>query len=219
MNLTTIQMAHTVDFAIQVAGRLTSLAALTTIQYPELEVGDDGRTFRRTIPDRVLLQGRLVDGGALAVQVVGGRTRSSTSPWSTRHSGTTSSTTARPPLLSPRQRTWRAWSMTSAPPPSGNRRRPSPPTRSVGGGRIYSGPYLSSYEVGLAKGPVGQPACQPPSRSCRRADEGLAKLHSDLPGTPGRAALNGAPAHFVISSARRAARVGRIELLPAGDRR
>lgn len=73
MNLTTIQTAHTLDFAIQLAGQLTSLAVLTTIQYPELEVEDHRRPFRRTIPDHLLIHGRLAGGGALAVQVVGGR--------------------------------------------------------------------------------------------------------------------------------------------------
>ena len=73
MNLTTIQTAHTVDFAIRLAGRLTSLAALTTTQYPQLEVGDPPQPYRRTIPDHVLLHGRLADGGALAVQIAGGR--------------------------------------------------------------------------------------------------------------------------------------------------
>lgn len=73
MNLTTIQMAHTADFAVMLAGRLASLAALTTTQYPELEVGEPPRPYHRTIPDHVLLHGRLASGGALAVQVAGGR--------------------------------------------------------------------------------------------------------------------------------------------------
>ncbi len=73
MNLTTIQTAHTIDFAIRLAGRLTSLAALTTTQYPHLKVGDPPTSYRRTIPDHVLLHGRLADGGALAVQIAGGR--------------------------------------------------------------------------------------------------------------------------------------------------
>ena len=73
MNLTTIQMAHTVDLAVSLAGELTSVAALTTVQYPQLAVGDPARPYTRTIPDHVLLHGRLAGGGALAVQVVGGR--------------------------------------------------------------------------------------------------------------------------------------------------
>jgi predicted dehydrogenase len=72
MNLTTIQTAHTVDFAIRLAGRLNSLSALTTLQYPEVEIGAEKARLRRVVADHVLLQGRLADGGALAVQVVGG---------------------------------------------------------------------------------------------------------------------------------------------------
>lgn len=73
MNLATIQTAHTLDSAIRLAGRLTSLSALTTIQYPDLEVGDHRCPYRRTLPDHLLIHGRLADGGALAVQVAGGR--------------------------------------------------------------------------------------------------------------------------------------------------
>jgi predicted dehydrogenase len=73
MNLSTIQTAHTLDFAIRLAGRLTSLAALTTIQYPDLEVGDPPAPGHRVVPDHVLVHGRLSGGGALAVEVAGGR--------------------------------------------------------------------------------------------------------------------------------------------------
>ena len=77
MNLTTIQAAHTVDLAIHLAGPLTSLAVLRTVRYRDLEVRgadeDTPQSFHRTVPDHVLLQGRFADGGALAVQVAGGR--------------------------------------------------------------------------------------------------------------------------------------------------
>ena len=77
MNLTTIQTAHTVDLVIHLAGSLTSLAALRTVRYRDLTVtgadGDAPQTFHRTVPDHVLLQGRFADGGALTMQVVGGR--------------------------------------------------------------------------------------------------------------------------------------------------
>jgi predicted dehydrogenase len=73
MNLLTIQTAHTIDFAVHLVGQLTSLAAMTTIQYPELAVGDPPRSEPRTIPDHILVHGRLDDGGALAIQVAGGR--------------------------------------------------------------------------------------------------------------------------------------------------
>lgn len=73
MNLATIQTAHTIDLAVAIAGPLTSLAALTTTQYPDLQVGDPPRPYRRTAPDHVLVQGRLAGGGALAAQIAGGR--------------------------------------------------------------------------------------------------------------------------------------------------
>jgi predicted dehydrogenase len=77
MNLTTIQTAHTVDLVIHLAGSLTSLAALRTVRYRDLTVtgadGDTPQTCHRTVPDHVLLQGRFADGGALTMQVAGGR--------------------------------------------------------------------------------------------------------------------------------------------------
>jgi predicted dehydrogenase len=73
MNLTTIQAAHTIDFALRLTGPLASLSALTTVQYPDLVVGVAATPLHRTVPDHVLVHGRLEGGGALAVQVVGGR--------------------------------------------------------------------------------------------------------------------------------------------------
>ena len=73
MNLTTIQTAHTVDFAVRLLGSLTSFAALATIQYPDLQVEDSPDPLHRTIADHVLIQGRITGGAALAVQTAGGR--------------------------------------------------------------------------------------------------------------------------------------------------
>lgn len=73
MNLPTIQGAHTLDLAIMLAGPLASVAALGTVQYPDLEVGDPPRHHRRTVADHLLVHGRLAAGGALLVQVAGGR--------------------------------------------------------------------------------------------------------------------------------------------------
>ncbi len=72
-NLVTIQGAHTVDLAITVAGGLEDLSALATAQYPEIKVGDAGERRARTTFDHLLLQGRLVGGGTLSVEVAGGR--------------------------------------------------------------------------------------------------------------------------------------------------
>jgi predicted dehydrogenase len=71
--LVTIQGAHTLDLAIAVLGEFKAASALTTTQYPEVEVGDDATQQARLTPDHLLVQARLAGGGALSVEVVGGR--------------------------------------------------------------------------------------------------------------------------------------------------
>lgn len=73
VSLVTIQGAHTLDSAIAVLGPIADLTALTTIQYPEVEVGDNARRQRRSTPDHLLVQARLASGGALSMEVAGGR--------------------------------------------------------------------------------------------------------------------------------------------------
>ena len=73
VTLVTIQGAHTLDLAIAVLGGLADATALTTIQYPAVEVGDDPAPQMRSIFDHMLVQARLADGGALSVEVAGGR--------------------------------------------------------------------------------------------------------------------------------------------------
>ena len=70
--LVTIHGGHALDLACAVLGGLQDVNALTTTQYPEIEVGDEGRRQARTIPDHLLVQARLASGGALSVAVVGG---------------------------------------------------------------------------------------------------------------------------------------------------
>ncbi len=72
-NLVTIQGAHTIDLATALAGDLSSIAALLTAQYPEIEIGDDHEVQRRTTFDHLLAQGTLSAGGTLAVEVAGAR--------------------------------------------------------------------------------------------------------------------------------------------------
>ena len=72
-NLVTIQGAHTVDLAVAIAGALVDLNALTTRQYPKIAAGADGGRRPRVTFDHLLLQGRLAAGGALSVEVAGGR--------------------------------------------------------------------------------------------------------------------------------------------------
>jgi predicted dehydrogenase len=71
--LVTILGGHALDVAIAVLGELADVAALATTQYPEIEIGDQGERRSRSIPDHLLTQSRLRGGGALAVELAGGR--------------------------------------------------------------------------------------------------------------------------------------------------
>ena len=73
VNLVTIQGAHTIDLAIAVVGGLADMIALTTTQYPEIKVGEEGRRQVRSTFDHVLVQARLANGGVMSVEVAGGR--------------------------------------------------------------------------------------------------------------------------------------------------
>ncbi len=71
--LVTIHGGHALDLAIMVLGQLEDVSALTTIQYPEIQVGDDSKRQARSIPDHLLVQAHLASGGALSIEVAGGR--------------------------------------------------------------------------------------------------------------------------------------------------
>ncbi len=72
MNLTTIQGAHTLDLVSALAGPFISMTVLRTIQFPTVAVvGSD--PIHRTLPDHVLVQARLHDGGSATVEIAGGR--------------------------------------------------------------------------------------------------------------------------------------------------
>ena len=73
MNLTTIQLMHTLDTAFRLLGPPTALAALLSTQFPDLRVGDDGRPEHRTLADHALVQATLGAGVPLAVEAAGGR--------------------------------------------------------------------------------------------------------------------------------------------------
>lgn len=73
VTLVTIQGGHTLDFAVELLGPLAAFSAQTTIQYPQIVLAD-GTERARTIPDHLLVQGRLANGGgALVLEVAGGR--------------------------------------------------------------------------------------------------------------------------------------------------
>ncbi len=74
--LLSIHGGHALDLAVALLGGFEEVRALTTTQYPEVTVSDEGSTQRktRTIPDHLLVQARLAaGGGALSVEVAGGR--------------------------------------------------------------------------------------------------------------------------------------------------
>ncbi len=72
--LVSIHGGHPLDLASMILGSFADVAALTTTQYPEIEVGDDARRQQRVIPDHLLVQARLAEGGgALSLEVAGGR--------------------------------------------------------------------------------------------------------------------------------------------------
>ncbi|MEH1844242.1 MAG: Gfo/Idh/MocA family oxidoreductase [Nostoc sp.] len=71
--LVSIHGGHALDLAIAVLGRLEDVIALATTQYPEIQVGDEAARQARLIPDHLLVQARLTGGGALSIEVAGGR--------------------------------------------------------------------------------------------------------------------------------------------------
>ncbi len=73
VTLVTIQGAHTIDLASALLGGLSDVGALATTQYPDVEVGGEGRRQARSTFDHLLVQARLTEGGALSVEVAGGR--------------------------------------------------------------------------------------------------------------------------------------------------
>ena len=73
VTLVTIQGAHTIDLATALLGKLRSFDALLNTQYPDVEVGKLAERRTRSTFDHLLLQGRLERGGALSIEVAGGR--------------------------------------------------------------------------------------------------------------------------------------------------
>ena len=71
--LVTIQGAHTIDFTIALLGPWSDLTALTTIQYPEVQVGNPPTTQARSAPDHLLVQARGGSDASVSIEVTGGR--------------------------------------------------------------------------------------------------------------------------------------------------
>ena len=72
VTVVSIQAAHTIDLAISLLGGLESFDALASTQFPEIRIGD-AAPQRRLTHDHLLLQGRLAAGGAVTIEVAGGR--------------------------------------------------------------------------------------------------------------------------------------------------
>ena len=72
----TIHGGHAVDAAIAVLGPLAEMVVLNSTQFQAVSVGG-ARTLARTIPDDIRLLARLASGGALTLEVVGGRGKDS----------------------------------------------------------------------------------------------------------------------------------------------
>ena len=73
VTLATIQGAHTADFTAAMLGRFHEAEALASTQFPEVEMGEAMTRQVRSIPDHLLLQGRLEGGAPVSIEVAGGR--------------------------------------------------------------------------------------------------------------------------------------------------
>ena len=71
--LLTIHGGHAVDSAIALLGPLASVELVGTTQYKQIDVSHGQRTMQRTIPDHLLLQGKVHDSYGVGIEVDGGR--------------------------------------------------------------------------------------------------------------------------------------------------
>ncbi len=69
----TIHGGHAIDAAVALLGGLDALDALGTIQYKQIDIEKGARVLERTIPDHLLIQGRLNAGASVGIEVDGGR--------------------------------------------------------------------------------------------------------------------------------------------------
>ena len=69
----TIHAGHAIDAAVAVLGELADVAAIASIQYPEVEIKDENRRQPRVIPDYTFAQSHLRAGGVVSAEVAGGR--------------------------------------------------------------------------------------------------------------------------------------------------
>ncbi len=69
----TIHGGHAIDAVVALLGGLDVLDALGTIQYKQIDIEKGTRVLERTIPDHLLIQGRLTAGAGVGIEVDGGR--------------------------------------------------------------------------------------------------------------------------------------------------
>ena len=74
----TIHGGHAIDAVVALLGGLDVLDALGTIQYKQIDIEKGTRVLERTIPDHLLIQGRLNAGAGVGVEVDGGRAQGDT---------------------------------------------------------------------------------------------------------------------------------------------
>ncbi len=74
-NLSTIAGGHTLDLAVFVLGGLRELGAMSSIQYPQVELLDapDEPPVERVVPDHLAIAARFESGCMASVEIVGGR--------------------------------------------------------------------------------------------------------------------------------------------------
>ena len=73
VTLVSIQGAHTFDLLMAVLGPFVAISALATTQFSKVNVGDDAVSKPRTTSDHVFLQGELLSGMPVGIEVAGGR--------------------------------------------------------------------------------------------------------------------------------------------------
>lgn len=72
-NMVTIQGAHTLDLVLALGGTIESMSALTSRQYPHIQMSEPPQRVERRTFDHMLVQGRLTPGVPFSIEVAGGR--------------------------------------------------------------------------------------------------------------------------------------------------
>lgn len=79
--LQAIPLAHTLAALIEVLGPIGELSARFDSYYNTVTLADTGETIQKTVPDQVMVHGKLVRGAALSVHYRGGNSRGTNLLW------------------------------------------------------------------------------------------------------------------------------------------